>query len=362
MLALGGMLGAQRNQSQKLSRTSLDLTLLKQQVEMKKAVCNDLQARMSDTKLSGELNTASVQVLDRALIPKNPIRPRTFRIVTGMIPLGLALGAGLAFLLNFLDRRVKSPQDVAKVLKLPLLTVVPGIGLGKVIGKGGKAKLVTVHEPRSHAAECYRNLRTSILFSSGSTIPKVILVTSAVAGEGKSTTAANLAVVMAQSGRRVLLADADLRRPALRRYFLHRENRGLVKVLSGRMGLYEAVQHSEIPGLDLLLCHSIPDNPSELLGSDLMRVTVEDLKHHYDTIVIDSPIVTSVPDARILAAQAEAVVMVHCPTSADRDMVCHALEKLEEVNAKILGLVMNNVDIRKSGYQYSHYVYSVYGT
>jgi capsular exopolysaccharide synthesis family protein len=361
--AYAAALAAHKDESKNLSKTGVSYALLKQKVDLKKQTYNDLQGRLTVARLAGELKTPSVQILDRALVPTSPTQPQPVRNLLVAIPMGLVLGIGLALLLDTLDRRVKSPQDVARVLKLPLLTVVPGIGLGEGVGRDeGKAKLVTIQQPRSHAAECYRNLRTSILFSSGRPVPRTIVVTSAVAGEGKSTTAANLAVVMAQSGRKVLLIDADLRRPALQRYFVRRESRGLIRILKDGAKLEEAVQPSEVENLDLLLCHGIPSNPSELLGSDRMQALINDMKARYDTIIIDSPVIISVPDAVILAARAEAVVMVHCPKATDRDMVRFAREKLDEVNANILGLVMNRVDVKKGGYMYSNYMYYGYGT
>jgi polysaccharide biosynthesis transport protein len=360
--ALSAALAVHKDESRNLSRTGMSLALMKQKVELKKQTYNDLQSRLTVARLAGELKTPSVQILDRALVPGTPTQPQPVRNTMIAIPMGLVLGIGLALLLDTLDRRVKSPQDVARVLKLPLLTVVPGIGLGEGVGRDeGMAKLITVQQSRSHAAECYRNLRTSILFSSGRPIPRTIVVTSAVAGEGKSTTAANLAVVMAQSGRKVLLIDADLRRPALQRYFVRRESRGLLRVLKDGVAADEAVQSSAIENLDLLLCHGIPSNPSELLGSERMQTLINEMKSRYETIIIDSPVIISVPDAVILAARAEAVIMVHCPKATDRDMVRFAREKLEEVSANILGLVMNRVDVKKGGYMYSNYLYYGYG-
>jgi succinoglycan biosynthesis transport protein ExoP len=361
--ALAQALSAHRVQSQNQSRTAVSYTLLKQNVDLKKQTYADLQSKLNDATLSGELKAPTIQVLDRALVPKAPAEPQPIRNLLIAVPLGLVLGIGLAFLMETLDKRVKSPQDVAQHLKLSLLTVIPGIGLHEGVGREeGKAKLVTIQQPRSHAAECYRNLRTSILFSSGGPVPRIILVTSAVAGEGKSTTAANLAVVMAQSGRKVLLIDADLRRPALQRYFARRENRGLIRLLKDEIRPEDAVQASEIENLDLLLCHGIPQNPSELLGSDRMRSLIETLRARYDSVIIDSPVVISVPDAIILATRAEAVLLVHCPTAADRDMVKYAKQKLDEVKANLLGLVMNKVDVKSSQYYYHNYLYYGYGS
>jgi capsular exopolysaccharide synthesis family protein len=332
-------------------------------VDLNRQTYNDLLARLNDAQLSSQIRTTAVRVLDRAEPPHAPFEPQPARNLSIAIALGLVLGVGLATLLETLDRRVKSPEEAARFLRLPILTVVPGIGLGKGVGREeGKATLVTIAEPRSHAAECYRNLRTSILFSTGRPVPKTILVTSAVGGEGKSTTAANLAVVLTQSGRRVLLIDADLRRPALHRYFTRQQNRGIVRLLSGQGAPEDAVQSSGIDKLDVLLCHGVPANPSELLGSDRMIGVIEHFKSRYDVVMIDSPVIISIPDTLILASRAEAVIMVHRPGAADRGMVRHAREKLDEVRANILGLVLNNVDLRSGGYHYPNYLYYGYGT
>ncbi len=360
---LSRTLEAQKAETRNLSRTGATYTLLKQNVDFNDKIYNDLLSRLNAARMSGEIKVSGVQILDRAEAPRAPSEPQPVRNMIVAVLLGLVLGVGLVLLMENLDRRVKSPQDAARHLKLPLLTVVPGMGLSQGVGREeGKAQLVTVQQPRSHASECYRNLRTSILFSSGRPVPRTILVTSAVAGEGKSTTAANLAVVMAQSGRKTLLIDADLRRPALHRYFSREGNRGIVRLLQEGCRVEDAIQSSGIENLDLLLCHGIPKNPSELLGSERMQDLIERLKGKYEVVVIDSPVVISVPDAVILAARAEAVILVHRPGAADRDMVRHAREKLEEVKANILGLVMNNVNLKSGGYQYAEYLYYGYGT
>ena len=222
--------------------------------------------------------------------------------------------------------------------------------------------LVTLSEPRSHAAECYRNLRTSILFSSGRPIPKSLLVTSAIAGEGKSTTAANLAVVMAQSGLKTVLIDADLRRPALQRYFARDPKKGILRLLTEGARVEESVQDSGVPSLSLLLCNTVPKNPSEILGTNRTREVIEELSAKYDVVIIDSPVVVSVPDALILASRSAAVLLVHRPGASQRELVRHAREKLDEVRANILGLVLNYVDIKSGRYLYPEYAYYGYGT
>jgi len=361
--ALSDALEAHKRQARTLSKAGAGYSLRKQAADLNRQTYNDLLARLNDAQLSSQIKNSAVKILDRAEPPRAPIEPQPERNLTVAVLLGLVLGVGLATLMENLDRRIKSPEEAIRYLRMPLLTVIPGSGVGRDAGKeAAKAGLVTIAEPRSHAAECYRNLRTSILFSTGRPVPKTILITSTVGGEGKSTTAANLAVVMSQSGRKVLLVDADLRRPSLHRYFIRKGGGGIDRLLKGTCSPEGAAQPSHVENLDLLLCHEIPANPSELLGSERMREAIEHFKSHYDAVVIDSPVVISVPDTLILASRAEAVVMVHRPGATARDMLRHAREKLDEVNANILGLVLNNVDLEASRDAYSHHRYYGYGT
>jgi capsular exopolysaccharide synthesis family protein len=360
--ALSEALEAHKAQARTLSRTGAGYTLRKQAVDLNRQTYNDLLTRLNEAQLSSQIKAAAVKVLDRAEPPRSPIEPQPARNLIVAILLGLVLGVGLATFTEVLDRRIKNPEEAVHYLRLPLLTVVPGFGLGRNVGKEeGKAKLVTLEEPKSHAAECYRNLRTSILFSTGHPVPKTILVTSAVGGEGKSTTAVNLAVVMSQNGKKVLLIDADLRRPSLTRYFARRGSGGIVRLLKESCRPEEAVQRSYVDNLDLLLCHDIPGNPSELLGSKRMLEVIEHFRSHYEAVVIDSPVIISVPDTLILASRAEAVILVHRPGAATRDMIRHARERLDEVKSNILGLVLNNVDLKSSHHGYSQHRYYGYG-
>jgi len=361
--ALSQALEAHKAQARTLSRTAAGYAVRKQAVDLNRQTYNDLLSRLNDAQLSSQIKASTVKILDRAEPPRSPIEPQPARNLIVAVLLGLVLGVGLATLAENLDRRIKSPEEAVRYLRMPLLTVIPGFALSRGVGKDeGKARLVTIDEPKSHASECYRNLRTSILFSTGHPVPKTILITSAVGGEGKSTTSANLAVVMSQSGRKVLLVDADLRRPSQHRYFARKGSGGIVRLLKETCRPEDAVQRSFVENLDVLLCHEVPGNPSELLGSERMREAMEYFKSRYEAVVIDSPVVISVPDTLILASRAEAVILVHRPDAAARDMVRHAREKLGEVKANILGLVLNNVDIEASRHAYSHHYYYGYGT
>jgi len=364
--ALSLALQSNQAEARKLSRTAAQYSLLKQEVDQSRQIYSDLMKRRDEARLSSQIRNSTVVILDRAELPKTPVKPKPLQNIILALVLGPVVSIGVVLLTEFLDRGVRTPQDALRYLRLPVLTVVPR-ATGKkrrklpVGQEGERPTLITLQQPRSHPAECYRNLRTSILFSSGRPVPKTVLVTSAVAGEGKSTTAANLAVVMAQSGLKTVLVDADLRRPSLQRYFPRDPKRGLLRLLSDGIRVEEAVQESGVDNLSLLLCNSVPQTPSELLGSERAREVIDLLSSRYDVVVIDSPVVISVPDALILASRAAAVILVHRPGASNRDMVRHAREKLDEVKANVLGLVLNNVDIESGRYLYPEYAYYGYG-
>ncbi|HEU5182772.1 MAG TPA: polysaccharide biosynthesis tyrosine autokinase [Candidatus Polarisedimenticolia bacterium] len=358
--ALAKTLESHKAAVRNVGRVGVRYGFLKQEVEINRTTYNGLLQRLNETKLSGEIKNPAVLVLDKAEVPTIPVEPNVGRNIMMALVLGPVFSIGFVLLREHLDSRMKGPDDAGRTLGLPVLCVVPELPGGPGEKVNGVMPLLTVNEPRSHVAEMYRNLRTSILFSSGKQNIKTVLVTSAVAGEGKSTTAANLAAVMAQSGRKVLLIDADLRRPALHRYFNREQGRGIVRLLTTDCTLEEAIQTSSVENLDLLLCVGIPPNPSELLGSERARMVMEQLKARYDLIVVDSPVLISVTDSVILAARSDAVLMVHRPGAAERTLVRRARERLDEVQANVIGLVLNKVNLKKQGYRYPEYGYYGY--
>ncbi len=358
--ALAKTLESHKAAVRNVGRVGVRYGFLKQEVEINRQTYNGLLQRLNETKLSGEIKNPAVLVLDKAEVPTSAVEPKPLRNVMLALVLGPVFSIGFVLLREHLDSRMKGPDDAGRTLGLPVLCVVPELPGGPGEKVNGIQPLLTVKEPRSHVAEMYRNLRTSILFSSGKANIKTVLVTSAVAGEGKSTTAANLAAVMAQSGRKVLLIDADLRRPSLHRYFPREQGRGVVRLLTTDCAVEDAVQASGVENLDLLLCVGIPPNPSELLGSERARQVLEQLKSRYDLIVVDSPVLISVPDSVILAARSDAVLMVHRPGAAERVLVRRARERLDEVQANVIGLVLNKVNLKKQGYRYPEYGYYGY--
>lgn len=215
--------------------------------------------------------------------------------------------------------------------------------------------IITIKSPRSPIAECYRTLRTNIQFSSFDKKIQTIVITSSGPSEGKSTTSSNLAVVMAQNGNKTILIDCDQRKPKLHKVFLTSNQKGLSDVLVGNSVFEEAIQKTEIENLDILTSGTKPPNPSELLASIKMKNFIENLRGKYDCIIIDTPPVIAVTDAQIVSRYADGCLLVVASAQAEREAALKAKELLEKVDAKILGVVLNKLDIQEKGYYGQYY-------
>jgi capsular exopolysaccharide synthesis family protein len=270
--------------------------------------------------------------------------------------IGLMLGLGGALLRDMLDQRLRSAEEIAHLLDLPILGAVPHM-IGKP-GTGQCGQEIRL-KPRSDVAEAYRTIRTGIYFGgSDAKTTKTILITSPAPGDGKTTLASNLAIAVAQAGRRVLLIDADCRRPMQHRIFNGTDKRGLTSILSGEVSLVDAAQKTNVEKLDILPCGPLPENPSEILDSPALINLLEYASEIYDQILIDSPPVMPVTDARILAASCHATVLVLRADRSTRRAAEHARDALQSVGADLIGIVVNDVPRGKngSGYFY-HYGY-----
>jgi capsular exopolysaccharide synthesis family protein len=211
-------------------------------------------------------------------------------------------------------------------------------------------KLIAVEHPKSPISEAYRTLRTNIQFSSFDKKVKTIVVTSSAMGEGKSTTCANLAVVMAENGYKTVLIDCDMRSSIIHEIFNVSNEKGLSDFLVGNIGLSEAVKKTEIPNLNIITSGTKPPNPSELVGSENMKNFIEDLKEMYDYLILDTPPVIIVTDAQLLSSYADGCVLVVASSQVEKAAVVKAKELLEKVNARILGVVLNKMDVKHKGY------------
>ncbi|HEX7175135.1 MAG TPA: polysaccharide biosynthesis tyrosine autokinase, partial [Pyrinomonadaceae bacterium] len=281
----------------------------------------------------------------------------------------LGAGVGLAFLLDYLDDTLKSVDDVDRYLHLPSLALIPATrgenrsrlkGGGHAPVEGEVTALALTTDVRSPVAEAYRHLRTSLLLSSAGQPPKTILVTSSQPSEGKTTTAVNTAIMLAQTGAQVLIVDCDLRRPRIHANFGVSNARGLTNYLSGDRDLDSLVQpYDKLPNLSLLTSGPIPPNPAELLGSSEMRRLLTVLSDRFTHVVIDSPPAISFTDASILSTMVDGVMLVVHGGRSSRAIVRRAKQQLVDVGANIFGVVLNNVKLDSTEYYYSGY-YSGY--
>ncbi|MGH2739803.1 MAG: polysaccharide biosynthesis tyrosine autokinase [Actinomycetota bacterium] len=295
-----------------------------------------------------------VEPADLPESPSSPILPLNAG-VGGM--LGLILGGAVALLRERLDDRPRGRHDLEALAGAPVLGVIPRVHDWR---KASEARLVTVTNPRSSSAEGYRTLRTGLLFAASQNRAQAIMVTSPHAGDGKTTTAANLAIALAQANKRTILVSADFRRPRLQKFFSASGNNseGLTAVLSGQSRLEQAIVNPGIEGLRILFSGNVPGNPAELLGSEAMAKLIEELKGIADFVILDSAPVLAVADAMTLAPRVDAVLLVASAETTTRSALSHAREQLAQVNAMLTGVVLNELDPTKATtypYYYGYY-------
>jgi non-specific protein-tyrosine kinase len=308
----------------------------------------------------------SLSIFEEAMVPSWPIGPNRMSTVLTAAAIGFVLGAIAAYLLEYLDDTVKTPEDVEQLTELPTLA---GIAAYEPDGDA-QYSLITRNKPRSPIAEAYRGLRTAIIFTNVDKPTRSILITSPGPGEGKSLTAANLGVVMAQAGHRVLIVDADLRRPRQHKIFdLTGNYLGLTNLLlkmlieqddravteSTAELLEGAIHETQQPGLYLLTSGPLPPNPAELVGSEKMGRLLETLQAYFDMVIIDSPPCLAVTDAVVLSTRVDGVAMISNSGSTRRKQLQEAVARLNDVNANILGIILNRLTAKTGGYYYYYY-------
>jgi succinoglycan biosynthesis transport protein ExoP len=362
-------MGRQRTETLNLNDAAAQYAILQREVDTNRELYNAILTRMKDVAVQSGADRSNVTVINSAEIPTVPTSPRKGRDVMLALITGLSGGIALAFLFDFLDSTLKNPEEAENYLRLPILGVVPDIasvrGAGSAYGRReltsrrappalpAASDLVTAHGSYSALGEAYRNLRTALLMSRAGSPPGAILITSATSREGKTVTAVNLSVMLAQLGI-TLLIDADLRRARCHRV-LGLDNRGgLTEALTGAQELSIAIQPTGIDQLDLLGAGSAPPNPTELLGSAKMNELLADLRASYQYIVIDSSPILPVSDALILARAVDGVVVVANGVATPRQQVRAACARLDYARGKILGLVLNRVRIQSADY-YGYY-------
>jgi len=341
-----------------LSEKSVQYDVLQREVLSNRQIYDALLKRVNEASITGDIRASNVTVIDRARPPRTPVRPRKALNLLLALVLGLFGGVGVAFFVEYLDNTLKTPEDVEERLGLPFLGLIP-----KFAPETGGNDIALLRESAgSPLAESYRAVRTAILLSrphAGTN--RVLLVTSAAAGEGKTTTAANLAAVIAGTGSRVLLIDADMRKPNLHRRFGLPNKKGLSSLLADLEDGAGPLP-SGIENLEVLPSGPLPPNPSELLDRNRLAPLLDRIGGAYDRIVIDSPPILLVSDASILSTLADTIVLVVRAGSTSTDTVRRGIKQLYRGEETGLGVVLNAVDLRRSGYYgpYGQYAYGGY--
>lgn len=350
-------LNQQKGEAMSMNKKAIDYGVLARDVESSKQIYNSLMQRSKETGVSGELRTSNIRVVDAAERPLSPISPAKRLNVLMAIFGGGLFAIALAFTLEYLDSRIKTPDEVKTHLGLSHLGLLP------LMSNDSEKTYVRVDSAvPANFAEAFRVLRTNILFSSAATGGQSVLVTSTGPGEGKSLVASNLAVSLAQAGRRVLIIDADLRKPKVHTVFEQAQEPGLSNVLVGNSKASESVRKTEVNGLWVLPAGRIPPNPAELLGSQRFKDFLASLKTHFDWVVIDSPPVMAVADASVVAHLATGVLFVVGAEMTSRHAARRAVEQLDTARGKFFGAVLNRVDLEKNAYYYSQYYRREYAT
>ena len=342
-----------------LNRKAIQYGTLRREAESNREMYNILLKRAKETSLSEGLQTGNIRVVDPAEVPVKPFRPRKKLNILLSSIIGLIGGIGLAFFFEYLDNTIKTPDDVEHYIKLPFLGFVPRTK--EKVADPKTVDLISHEEPRSTISEAYRSIRTAIMFSSSEKPVKSILVTSAGPQEGKTTNVINLAITMAQAGDKVLLVDTDMRRPRIHKTFAYDNSKGLTNYLVGNAEIESVIQHTSMPELSILPCGPIPPNPSELLISDRMKQLIKQVNGQFDKILFDSPPIAAVTDAVILANMADGVVQVIHNGKTNCNVILAGKEKLLGAKAKILGVILNNVDTSRENYYYYYYHHYYYG-
>jgi capsular exopolysaccharide synthesis family protein len=348
--SLTAALNQQETEALSLSRESIAYGALQRDAASNKQLFEGLLQRAKETDIAGELKTSNIRVVDPAEMPRRPASPNKVMNLTAALIGGSLLGIMLAFFFEYLDSRIKSPQEIRAELGLPFLGMIPAMAGTQT----GLPLLMSEAVPHDFT-EAIRGIRTNLLFSSAEAGPKSAVVTSTAPGEGKTMVSTNVAVALAQAGNRVLYIDADMRRPKGHELFGLPLEPGLSNLLVGESKASEAVHRTATANLWVMAAGKHPPNPAELLGSRRFKELARSLREHFDWIVIDTPPVMAVTDAAVVAHSADAVIFVVGAEMTARGAAKTALEQLDTAKARYFGAVLNRVDVRRNSYYYANY-------
>ncbi len=349
-----------------MKEKAIQYNILKREADTNRELYKGLLQKMKEAGISAGITASNIQLVDEAELPIKTHKPnKRLNLILALI-VGLFLGVGLAFFFEYLDNSVRTPEDVEQLVRLPFFGLVPQISHERRTHVDKETtcpiELITFGHPKSMLSEAYRNIRTSILLSFCGKPPKKIAISSPNPAEGKTTTAINTAIALSQTGARVLIIEADLRKPRIHRIFEQENGMGLSNFLSGNAELDSIVRQTEIPNLFYILSGPLPPNPSELLGSSLFKSMVESLGERFDHIVIDAPPILGFADSTVLSTCVDGTILVVQAGKTPRETLLRAKDILLQVNARILGVVINRVNLRGSGYDgYGYYYHHYYG-
>jgi capsular exopolysaccharide synthesis family protein len=345
---LASDLEGQKAQATDLNRKSIDYSVLQREAESNRQVYESLLQREKELRVVSNSRANNVRLLDRAEVPGSPFTPNTRRAWMMALLFGLGIGIAAAFAIDYLDDTVKTPEDVTWRLHLNFLGLVPKV-------HGERHPLLSGPVPHDFG-EAFRALRTALVASSGADATRLIAVTSTQPLEGKTTTAVNIALALAIGGARVLLIDADMRRPSLHKAMRLPNDRGLAELLTGKSRMREVVQRCGDPNLLVIPAGHTPSNPSELLASDRMRAFLHQLTTGpFDWVIIDTPPVLAVTDAVILAPLVHAVSFVVGAEMTRWRLAERAIETLQAGHPRAITAILNRVDFDRNRYYYSRY-------
>jgi capsular exopolysaccharide synthesis family protein len=362
----------QYNEAQGQNQSGVALSLLKQDIETKKGFLKELNDKQSGNDVIAAGTDNNINVAEIAIPPESPVAPRRLATVVGALFLSTLFGMGLALFLEYLDDTIRTTEEIETLLGLPALAAIPRIdSLPKkrllLVGanEDGEnanptSELLIHNDSRSSLAEAYRQLRTSILLSTAGHAPKSLLVTSSLPSEGKTTTAINTAISLAQTGAKVLIIDADMRRPRLHSVFNISNAEGLSTLLSSEFAdhdILNVIEYDEESRLNLLPSGPVPPNPAELIGSEQMANLLKMLQNNFTHVVVDSPPIASFTDGVLVASMVDGVILVVNSGRSSRQVVRRSRQLLQDIGAKIFGVVLNNVNLRS---QDNYYYYQSY--
>jgi succinoglycan biosynthesis transport protein ExoP len=348
----------QRQQALDLNDQLAQYAILQSDWEQTKKLCDILDDRIKELNVTEDAGALNISILEVARPANKPSKPQKARIMGIALVLSLMLGGGLALLRDWMDQRLRSAEEASAILGAPMLGVVPSMSRRQsIITRGQMVHL----DSKSLAAEAYRTIRTAIFFSVPNGEAKTLLITSPSPGDGKTTLASNLAIAMAQAGQRVLLLDADFRKPVQHNIFEIKKEPGISDCIAGLQSLNKIIKSSNITGLDILPCGSDVPNPSEMLNSHVFSEIIAELSSRYDRIVVDSPPVIPVTDACILGAICDVTLLVLRAEKSTRKTAQQARDGLLNVGSRLLGIVVNDVSRSKGRYGYYNYGHYGYG-